>query len=72
MEKMFLLCCTWLIIIIIIIIIIIMIIMIPRVAGFIILSNKGLRRDEISCGVYGHIYGWCMPEMTSHGHALVA
>ena len=29
---------------------------IPRVAGFIILSLKGLRRDEISCGVYGHIY----------------
>ena len=28
----------------------------PRVAGFIILSLKGLRRDEISCGVYGHIY----------------
>ena len=23
----------------------------PRVAGFIILSLKGLRRDEISCGV---------------------
>ena len=54
----------------------------PRVAGFIILSLKGLRRDEISCGVYGHIYlfiylfiylwGWCMPEMTSHGRALVA
>ena len=31
-------------------------IVIPRVAGFIILSLKGLRRDEISCGVYGHIY----------------
>ena len=50
----------------------------PRVAGFIILSLKGLRRDEISCGVYGHIYlfiylrGWCMPEVTSHGRALVA
>ena len=29
---------------------------IPRVAGFIILSLKGLRRDEISCGVYGHVY----------------
>ena len=28
----------------------------PRVAGFIILSLKGLRRDEISCGVYGHVY----------------
>ena len=28
----------------------------PRVAGIIILSLKGLRRDEISCGVYGHIY----------------
>ena len=28
----------------------------PRVAGFIILSLIGLRRDEISCGVYGHIY----------------
>ena len=28
----------------------------PRVAGFIILSLKGLRRDEISCGVYGHLY----------------
>ena len=28
----------------------------PRVAGFIILSLKGLRGDEISCGVYGHIY----------------
>ena len=28
----------------------------PRVAGFIILSLKGLRRDEISCGVYGHAY----------------
>ena len=25
-------------------------------AGFIILSLKGLRRDEISCGVYGHVY----------------
>ena len=23
----------------------------PRIAGFIILSLKGLRRDEISCGV---------------------
>ena len=32
------------------------IIIIPRVAGFIILSLKGLRRDEISCGVYGHVY----------------
>ena len=30
--------------------------LIPRVAGFIILSLKGLRRDEISCGVYGHVY----------------
>ena len=29
---------------------------IPREAGFIILSLKGLRWDEISCGVYGHIY----------------
>ena len=29
---------------------------VPREAGFIILSLKGLRRDEISCGVYGHIY----------------
>ena len=28
----------------------------PRVAGFIILFLKGLRRDEISCGVYGHVY----------------
>ena len=28
----------------------------PRVAGFIILSLKGLRWDEISCGVYGHVY----------------
>ena len=28
----------------------------PRVAGFIILSLKGLRRDEISCGVYGHVF----------------
>ena len=28
----------------------------PRVAGFIILSLKGLRRDEISCAVYGHVY----------------
>ena len=30
--------------------------LIPRVAGFIILSLKGLRRDEISCGVDGHVY----------------
>ena len=29
---------------------------VPREAGFIILSLKGLRRDEISCGVYGHVY----------------
>ena len=28
----------------------------PRVAGFIMLSLKGLRRDKISCGVYGHVY----------------
>ena len=28
----------------------------PRVAGFIILSLKWLRRDEISFGVYGHVY----------------
>ena len=31
----------------------------PREAGFIILSLKGLRRDEISCGVYGHVYLAC-------------
>ena len=33
-------------------------IFIPCVAGLIILSLKleGLRRDEISCGVYGHVY----------------
>ena len=30
--------------------------LVPRVAGFIILSLNGLRRDEISCGVYGHVY----------------